>query len=384
MPTQLPWEDDHHRSNPFYWSLPSEKPPTQPSRTSLQRRRLPQESFGMPRSSDERPTRTDRAAHDYMPREPSPLSQASRASSLSSSEEEDLDRILKESRNQVERLWWEADARFDADLWTTLITPGRPGRLTELINASLASAASLPSSQTSFEAGEEEEESGEGERTYRLPAEGLLRAVPAKQADTTPSNSATTNPFTTPLRTLTDIPEEPTPVQTSPPTYTAANSRAERLQRVREQVREVLHWDRSRRAFTLAPAEMHARFTDIRFGQRLDNNREAIRTLPLTLPFPPPSLEEITLNSAGEVSLGDSRDRHVRTTSSTPGEMSIDDPRDEEALGEWKRTRIGKWGRWCGAAWWKWVLVSFVGWWLMFAIGAALGMKKGMGACKPN
>ena len=129
---------------------------------------------------------------------------------------------------------------------------------------------------------------------------------------------------------------------------------------------------------------MHARFTDIRFGQRLDNTREAIRTLSLTTPSPPPSLEETTLNSAREVSLDDSRDRHVRTTPSTPGEMSIDDPRDEEALGEWRTMRRGKWGRWCGAAWWKWVLVSFVVGWLMFAIGAALGMKKGMGACKPK
>ena len=175
IPTQLPWEDDHHCSNTFYWSFPSETPPTQPSRTSLQRRRLPQESFGMPHSSDERPTRTDRAAHKYMPREPSPLPQASQASSSSEEEEEeeeeeDLDRILEESRNQVERLWREADARFDADLWTTSTTPGRPGRLIELVNASPASAASLPSSQTSFEAGEEEEEEsreGRGRLDYR-------------------------------------------------------------------------------------------------------------------------------------------------------------------------------------------------------------------------
>ena len=95
---------------------------------------------------------------------------------------------------------------------------------------------------------------------------------------------------------------------------------------------------------------MHARFTDIRFGQRLDYTHEAIRTLPLTPLSPPPSLEETTLNSAEVVSLDDSRDRHVRTTPSTPGEMSIDDPRDEEALGdvdEDEKREVGK-VVWCG------------------------------------
>ena len=101
--------------------------------------------------------------------------------------------------------------------------------LTELINASPASAASLPFSHEAGRRRRRRRRVGKGRGRLDYRRKVYFEQYQPRRQIRLPSNSATANPFTTPLRTLKDIPEEPTPVRISPPTHTAANSRAERL-----------------------------------------------------------------------------------------------------------------------------------------------------------
>jgi hypothetical protein len=246
------------------------------------------------------------------------------------------------------------------------------------------------------------EEEGEGQRT---PTSGWDCTRPdgsSMEAGNDGSfNGTITNPFSSSFGAVGDVPVETVPSQSPTSSYqpktpvTAIHTPSNfwkhfgKAEAVLEGGRGVLSSDLSRRKFSLTPAEIEAQQADVCIGRGANRTLEDGRTLLPGLPLSPDNPEDAspgppTLPSRGERPFDSPSNRDAQTSPNTPEEMLIEGPTDEETLGGCRRTRRRDWSSWCGTAWWKWILVTFVGCWLMFAIGAALGMKRGVGACKPN
>ena len=336
----------------------------------------------------------------YVPREPLRLSQASGASFLASVSEEDRDRDrqLGESRDQVGRLRETAEVqiylRRGSHPEHVTLHPGR-SRFVEMFDGD--------ADEDRVEDDDEEGE-GEGQRTPTSPSCWDCTRPGGSVMETGNEgtlNGTVMNPFSFSFGALGDVPMEPTPAQSSTSTcqpespVTAICNPSEFLKRFEKAEAElershgVLNSDLSYRKFTLTPAAIQAQQADVCIGRRANRTHQDGRTLLPGLPLSPNNPKDAspgrpTLRSHGERSYDSLSNRDVQTSPSTPEQMMIEGPTDEATLGRRMRTRIRDWGSWGGAAWWKWILVTFVGCWLMFAIGAALGIKKGIGACKPN
>ncbi|KAL2037674.1 hypothetical protein N7G274_009619 [Stereocaulon virgatum] len=351
----------------------------------------------MPRPAEEteRRGRQDESSDSgCTPREPSRLSQASRASASASVSEDDWDRDrqLGGSRSQVERLAQAADAQIYSRRGShpehATLHPGvvrEPSRFVEIFD--------------------DEDEDGVGQRT---PTSSWNCTRPGGSGMETGNhgslNETITDPLSSSFGAIGDAPVESMPTRSltstsqpeAPVTAIHAPSnfwkRCERPEAESERSHGVLSSNLLRRKFTLTPAEIQAQQADVCIGARTNRTREDGCTLLSRLPSSANNPEDAspgrpappTLPSHRERSFDGPSNKYAQTNPSAPEEMLIEGLADEKTLGGWMSIRRSSWGSCCGAAWWKWILVTFMGGWSMFAIGAALGMKRGFGACKPN